>query len=53
MPFIKLVTFIASYYLLYKNTQFNKIFHVICKLELYKCEFSPILKTVLKTSFLK
>lgn len=37
MPFIKLVTFIAICYLLYKNTQFNKIFHVICKLELYKC----------------
>lgn len=53
MPFIKLVTFIASYYLLYKNTQFNKIFHVICKLELYKCEFSHILRTVLKTSFFK
>lgn len=25
------------------NTQFNKILYVICKLELYKCEFLPIL----------
>lgn len=51
MPLIKLATFITSYYLLYKNTQFNKILYVICKLELYKCGFLPILRTVPKTLF--